>query len=254
MAMDTIDAAVDALRQNLRDTEDEITAKQTDLTALRDNITNNLRPEAEAARKAFRDAPHGTNDQRHERSALKDESDDARATLETANSQLIGLESQINELKTRKNAITGQIASALAEQSRVSGAPPPPADTPPPDSFSMKYDEKSWKLYVGTKTAQQQAISTEWKKEAAPMESILSIVAFVESPFRTLPLEYSSWYSFRHEQPIGADRQPAALDLHMAAFIADYIEHADNVHWRRMNDDTNAILCNAVSSLEYCHR
>ena len=50
MAMDTIDAAVDALRQNLRDTEQKITAKQADLTALNDNIAQTLRPEYEAAR------------------------------------------------------------------------------------------------------------------------------------------------------------------------------------------------------------
>ena len=78
------------------------------------------------------------------------------------------------------------------------------------------------------------------------MELVSQVIACVESPHRSLPLDHSSYYSYRHEQKVGPNRQPAALDLHMAAFITDYINHEANVDWRRMNDSTVADAANAA--------
>ena len=217
MAMNSPEAAVDALQESLRHINDDIIANEAQYATLQNIINDDLQPLVVAAREAFREAPHGTADQRHARAALKEELDDSRSEVENAKFQLNSLESRINELKTRRDNVTAQIASTLAEAARVGGpglpgllpqaaplAPMPQAPQAVANSFSMTYDEKSWKLYIGTKTAQQQAIATEWRKEADPMELINQIIACVESPHRTLPLDHSSWYSYRHEQPIGA--------------------------------------------------
>ena len=86
MAMNSPEAAVDALQESLRQINDDIIANEAQYATLQNIINDDLQPLVVAAREAFREAPHGTADQRHARAALKEELDDSRFEVENANS------------------------------------------------------------------------------------------------------------------------------------------------------------------------
>ena len=170
--METIDASIAALQQDLVEVEAEITHKTNELAQLTQNIDDTLVPEYDAARQAYRNAERGNQAQRNARAELKEDADEARETLYAALGQKGDMERLLSDLRSRRSSLHQSVATTSAERARAAAssghteapAPPPPAllpggGVPEARSHTGGFSDKAWELYINSKAVLNSGVS-----------------------------------------------------------------------------------------------